>query len=170
MILIGLGANMPHPEYGEPVRTLAAAVRAIDGYFTVVRQSSWYRSAPVPASDQPWFANAVIEIETDLKLPDVLAVLHKIEKKFGRVRRQKWEARVLDLDILVFHDMVSDNQDQSAGPVVPHPFLHERAFVLAPMAEIAPLWRHPVNGLSAAELLAKLPQHQQFDVIDQDRG
>ncbi|MEX1036648.1 MAG: 2-amino-4-hydroxy-6-hydroxymethyldihydropteridine diphosphokinase, partial [Sneathiella sp.] len=152
MILIGLGANMPHPEHGDPVNTLAAAVREIAGFTSLIRQSSWYRTAPVPMSDQPWFANAVISIATDMTVDELLATLHGIEHDFGRARRQKWEARVLDLDLLAFHDLITENRDQDTGPVLPHPRLQERAFVLAPIAEIAPEWHHPVSKIRAAEL------------------
>ncbi|WP_293959933.1 2-amino-4-hydroxy-6-hydroxymethyldihydropteridine diphosphokinase [Sneathiella sp.] len=165
MILIALGANMPHPEHGDPVNTLAAAVRDIANTVSLMGQSSWYRTAPVPVSDQPWFANAVISVETDMQPDDLLARLHGIEEDFGRVRRQKWEARVLDLDLLVFHDLVTENRDQGAEIVLPHPQMQKRAFVLAPIAEIAPEWRHPVSNLAAQELLSRLPSEQAFDII-----
>ena len=156
---------MPHPEHGDPVNTLAAAVRDIANIVSLTGRSSWYRTAPVPMSDQPWFANAVISVETDMQPDDLLAKLHGIEEDFGRIRRQKWEARVLDLDLLVFHDLVTENREQGAGIVLPHPHMQERAFVLAPLAEIAPEWRHPVSNLRAQELLSWLPSEQAFDII-----
>ncbi len=165
MILIGLGANKSHPEYGPPLETLTVAIREIGKRFLIRRQSSWYRSAPVPMSDQPWFVNGVIAIETELALGNLLGELHEIEGKFGRERKEKWGARVLDLDILVYHDLVTDNQDQTAGPVAPHPRVQERAFVLAPLAEIASEWRHPLNGLGAAESLQSLPEQQEFEIL-----
>nr|WP_277346474.1 2-amino-4-hydroxy-6-hydroxymethyldihydropteridine diphosphokinase [Sneathiella chungangensis] len=163
--MIGLGANMPHPDHGEPVKTLAAAVRRLASSVNLVGQSSWYRTAPVPLSDQPWFANAVVHIETELPAPDLLNLLHDIEAEFGRVRREKWAARLIDLDLLAYHDQVTENTDQISGPVVPHPLLETRAFVLAPIAEIAPDWRHPVSGKTAPELLKELPDGQVFDII-----
>ncbi|WP_339632679.1 2-amino-4-hydroxy-6-hydroxymethyldihydropteridine diphosphokinase [uncultured Sneathiella sp.] len=165
MILIALGANMPHPQHGDPVNTLAAAVREIANFVTLIHQSSWYRTAPVPVSDQPWFANAVISVATDMTPDELLATLHRIEDEFGRVRRKKWEARVLDLDLLTFRDLVTENRDQDEGIVLPHPQMQERAFVLAPIAEIAPEWRHPVSNLQAQELLSGLPSEQAFDII-----
>ncbi|WP_337925157.1 2-amino-4-hydroxy-6-hydroxymethyldihydropteridine diphosphokinase [Sneathiella sedimenti] len=165
MILIGLGANMPHPDYGGPLDTLSEAVRHLRKSVDVLHQSSWYRSAPVPASDQPWFVNAVLAVDTKMTHLELLAALHKTERHFGRIRRQRWEARVLDLDLLVYHDLVTENQDQLAGPVLPHPHMQERAFVLAPIAEIAPEWRHPVSRLRASDLLAMLPSEQPFDVV-----
>ncbi|MDF2366010.1 2-amino-4-hydroxy-6-hydroxymethyldihydropteridine diphosphokinase [Sneathiella sp.] len=168
MILIGLGANMPHPDYSDPLNTLTEVVRRFRGVLHVARQSSWYRSAPVPASDQPWFVNAVLAVETDMSEDDLLQMLHKIERDFGRIRRQRWEARVLDLDLLAYHDRITENQDQLAGPVLPHPHMQERAFVLAPIHEIAPGWRHPVSGLRASELLKMLPSEQPFDIVGPD--
>lgn len=156
---------MPHPDYGDPLNTLTEAVRRLRKSVDVVRQSSWYRSAPVPASDQPWFVNAVLAVDTQMTDSELLAALHRTEREFGRIRRQKWEARVLDLDLLVYHDLVTENQDQKVGPVLPHPYMQERAFVLAPIAEIAPEWRHPVSRLRAPELLEMLPSEQPFDVV-----
>ncbi len=165
MILIGLGANMPHPDYGDPVNTLGEAVHRLRKIVHVSRQSSWYRSAPVPISDQPWFVNAVLVVETEMSEIDLLQALHRTEREFGRVRRQRWEARVLDLDLLAYHDLVTENQDQAAGPVLPHPHMQGRAFVLAPISEIAPEWRHPISRLRASELLKILPSEQPFDVV-----
>jgi len=165
VILIGLGANLDHPLFGPPLETLIAAVTEIEKSFPVVRQSSWYSSAPVPLSDQPWFVNAVISISSDYSLEKTLIFLGNIEKKFGRVRKKKWEARVLDLDILTFDRDVTTNQDQLAGPVVPHPMISQRAFVLAPIAEIAPEWRHPVTELRAEEMLSNLSVHQEFKIL-----
>lgn len=156
---------MPHPDYGGPLDTLSEAVRHLRMSVDVLHQSNWYRSAPVPASDQPWFVNAVLAVDTKMTHLELLAALHKTERHFGRIRRQRWEARVLDLDLLVYHDLVTENQDQLAGPVLPHPHMQERAFVLAPIAEIAPEWRHPVSRLRASDLLAMLPSEQPFDVV-----
>ncbi|WP_214646492.1 2-amino-4-hydroxy-6-hydroxymethyldihydropteridine diphosphokinase [Sneathiella litorea] len=168
MILIGLGANMPHPDHGDPLNTLTEVVRRLRKIADISRQSSWYRSAPVPASDQPWFVNAVLSVETELPAPELLNLLHGVEREFGRIRRQKWEPRVLDVDLLTYRDLVTVNQDQRAGPVLPHPYMHERAFVLAPIAEIAPEWRHPVSKLQATELLEMLSSDQPFDIVGVD--
>ncbi|USG59817.1 2-amino-4-hydroxy-6-hydroxymethyldihydropteridine diphosphokinase [Sneathiella marina] len=165
MIFIGLGANLKHPTYGPPAETLKAAIRALNSIFSIKTQSSLYQSAPVPMSDQPWFFNAVISISTSFTLEETLKSLHKIEKEFGRVREKKWEARILDLDLLVFHKQVTRNREQLKGPVVPHPFLAERMFVLEPIQEIAPNWRHPVLNLNAAEMLSILPKGQRVEKL-----
>ena len=125
-------------------------------------RSSWYRSAPLPASDQPWFVNGVAEVKTTLSAEELLQALHAIESDYGRVRQRRNESRTLDLDLLCYDDQVID---QPNACVVPHPRLHERAFVLLPLAELVPRWRHPVSGLTAAEMLGLLPAGQKVERI-----
>jgi 2-amino-4-hydroxy-6-hydroxymethyldihydropteridine diphosphokinase len=156
-ILIGLGANLDSPRWGTPRETLAAALAALEGEGVAVRAcSGWYRSAPVPPSDQPWFVNAAAALSTRLAAPDLLRLMQAVETLFGRVRGVPNAARVLDLDLLDYRGECVRSQHL----ILPHPRLHQRRFVLAPLAEIAPLWRHSVLGLTAAELLARLDQEQ----------
>jgi 2-amino-4-hydroxy-6-hydroxymethyldihydropteridine diphosphokinase len=158
-IFIGAGGNLPHPRHGAPRQTLEAALDALRQHGVRVRRlSPWYRTAPVPASDQPWFVNAVAELETRLDAPALLAVLHAVEQSFGRVRSVPNAARIVDLDLLDFAGQVSPGG--GGRPILPHPRLHERAFVLRPLADLAPAWRHPVSGRSLGELLAELPADQ----------
>lgn len=166
MIFIALGANLEHPLYGEPLNTLRATIDEFkQSGLRIIKQSSWYRTAPVPASDQPWFVNAVVEIETNLGASDLLNLLHAIERKFGRVREIQWEARVLDLDLLTYNSMVTENRSQKEGSVIPHPRMHERGFVMAPFAEIAPNWIHPISHKTAAKMLTELPQDGEVQVL-----
>jgi len=155
MILLGLGANLPSA-IGPPAATLAAALDALAAEGVIIRRrSSWYRSAPVPAGDQPWYVNGVVTVATPLDAPSLLALLHRIEERFGRVRRERNEARVVDLDILDYHGAI-----RAEDPVLPHPRMHERSFVLLPLRELAPDWRHPVSGAALPALLAALPPDQ----------
>jgi len=124
----------------------------------IVARSRWYESAPVPPSDQPWFVNGVVLVESDLDPAAFLALLHRVEAGFGRVRRRRNEARVLDLDLLAHGKTVSGGED--GGPVLPHPRMETRAFVLLPLAEVAPGWRHPATGRSVEALIADLPSDQ----------
>ncbi len=153
MILIALGSNLPS-RYGSSEQTIAAALACMAGLgLEVVRSSRVWRTQPVPASDQPLFANAVALIKTDLDPQALMALLHAIEVDFGRVRKDLPNvARVLDLDILAYDQVCID----IAGLVVPHPRLHERGFVLYPLHEIAPDWHHPIFHRGMAEMIAAL--------------
>lgn len=155
-IFIGAGANLAHPTYGSPRETLEAAFRELGRRgVRVLRVSPWYRTAPVPASDQPWYQNAVIEVGTDLGPDKLLATLHEIEEAFGRVRSVANAARMIDLDLLDFRGEIAPEAPGRA--TLPHSRLATRAFVLKPLADLAPDWRHPVTGEPIRALLAALP-------------
>ena len=162
MIFIGIGSNLPSPA-GPPRATAEAAAAALTrAGLRVRRRSRWYESPPVPPSDQPWYVNGVVEIETDLEPAALLAVLHRIEAEFGRTRTVPNAARPLDLDLIAYDDRVLDGAD---GVIVPHSRMHERAFVLLPLAELAPDWRHPRTGEAISALIAALPAGVQARAI-----
>jgi 2-amino-4-hydroxy-6-hydroxymethyldihydropteridine diphosphokinase len=156
MILIGLGGNLVSPAHGAPPATLAVALELLaeNGVATLAR-SGWYRSPPVPASDQPWFVNAVARVETELAPEALLALLHDVESRLGRRRRVRWEARIVDLDLLSYGDVVWCSEAGSALEL-PHPRMHQRAFVLVPLAEVAPGWCHPTLHCSVETLIERL--------------
>lgn len=157
MILVALGANLPTARHGPPAEGLDAAlsVLAEGGIRTVIR-SRWYRSAPMPPADGPWFINGVAWVETTLSPVQLMARLLAVEAAFGRRRSVAGADRPLDLDLLDYHGQVIRREADDDGPALalPHPRLAERAFVLAPLVEVAPEWRHPVTGASASSLLA----------------
>ena len=160
MILVGIGGNLESPRFGSPRDTLSAALVALEqARIRILARSGWYRTEPVPSSEQPWFTNAVLSLATELGADDLLSTLQAVETRFGRERGARNAARVIDLDILDYCGEVRN----TPSLILPHPRLHLRRFALAPIAEIAPEWRHPVSGLKAAELLARLPTGQEVE-------
>ena len=159
VILVGLGANL-----GDPKEACLAALQALEAHpdIRVIQRSHWYKTAPVPISDQPWYVNGVASIETTLNGEDLLKVLHEIEARFGRVRFERNEARVLDLDLLAYNERVSEGPEL----VLPHPRLSKRAFVLFPLNDFAPDWCHPVSGKPVRRMLKELPSGQKIELLE----
>ena len=156
-VLIAIGSNLPSPEFGLPQAVCEAALTELSRHgLRIVRRSRWFESAPVPLSDQPWFVNGVAAVETSLPPGELLALLHETERCFGRERREVNAARILDLDLIAYGDLVRTE----APPLLPHPRLQERAFVLLPLADVAPDWRHPVDGRTLPEMIRALPAEQ----------
>jgi len=157
LILIAIGSNLPSPAFGPPRAVCEAALIELSRRgLRIIRRSRWFESAPVPLSDQPWFVNGVAVVETSLSPVDLLALLHEVERRFGRERRAVNEARILDLDLIAYRDLVRTD----APPLLPHPRLQERAFVLLPLADVAPDWRHPADGRTLSELIRNLATEQ----------
>ena len=150
---IGLGANLPSAA-GAPHETLAAAAERLASLGRVVARSSLYSTTPVGFAEQPRFLNAVVAIETELGPHQLLRALLAIEREFGRDRAGAIPngPRTLDLDILLYGSL----RVSEAGIEIPHPRLAERAFVLVPLAQIAPEAVEPVSGARVKELLERL--------------
>lgn len=159
MILVALGSNLPSPMTGPPKATCEAALtRLIGRGVDIVGRSRWYRSAPVPRSEQPKFVNGVVVVQSSLDPDDLLTLLHEIEYEMGRDRGLPNAARVIDLDLLACGDAVIGWPPKDVSRLVlPHPRLHERAFVLLPLLDVAPGWRHPVMGDTVDAMLGGLP-------------
>ena len=134
------------------------------------RASAIIQSEPWGRKDQPVYANAVARIKTRLQPIELLAHLRQIEVEAGRQRRERWSERTLDLDIIDYNGLIVNaeaSQSTDAHLVLPHPSLHERAFVLAPIAEIAPRWRHPMLHQTARQLLRQLDDSQGGAILNQ---
>tara|TARA_R110002110_G_scaffold76163_2_gene200792 strand:- start:247 stop:750 length:504 start_codon:yes stop_codon:yes gene_type:complete len=158
-IYIALGSNLPAHGFETPAETLKSAINALQiAGLPIIRRSGIWLTEPVPVSDQPWYANAVIET-TSADEPEVLMEqLHRLEASFERVRSTPNAARTLDLDLLDYAGRMSQTAED--WPVLPHPRLQDRAFVLLPLQEIAPDWRHPRSGQRIAELVTALDPSQ----------
>ena len=156
-VFIGLGANLTPDGFETPQAGCEAAVVMLgDLGVNVIRMSRWYESAPVPLSDQPWYLNAVAEAATSFTAAATLDVLHQVETHFGRVRSVRNAARVLDLDLLDFGGQIYNQTVLK----VPHPRMHERAFVLFPLRDLFADWTHPQTGQSLDALIDRLPADQ----------
>ncbi len=145
---VGLGSNL-----GDRAAYLLLGLSALSRLpkTHLLRLSPVYETDPV-GPPQPPYLNMVAELETELSPKGLLAEMLRIEKALGRERRERWGPRTLDLDLLLYGDLVLEE----AGLSVPHPRLHERAFVLVPLLDLLPEGRHPLLGQSFAELLASL--------------
>ena len=149
MIYIALGANLPS-SVGAPEETLRRVLALLPSRGVVVEAvSPFYRSPAWPNPADPPFVNVVARVRTKLTPADLMRVLLQIEAEFGRRRAQKNAPRTLDLDVIDYGGLVTD----AAHLLLPHPAMHERAFVLRPLADLAPDWRHPVTGETVSELL-----------------
>ncbi|HIP22956.1 MAG TPA: 2-amino-4-hydroxy-6-hydroxymethyldihydropteridine diphosphokinase [Rhodobacteraceae bacterium] len=177
---VALGSNLQ-----TATRTSLEMVNEALGLFAgaairITKQSQWYSAPAFPAGSGPDYVNGVVEIESELLAQEVLDALHDIESQLGRTRPKRWASRVIDLDLLAFGDEIAPNPAAFAhwqslslvaqmeatpeGLILPHPRLQDRAFVLKPLAEIAPDWQHPVLGKSASALLAALPAEARNEI------
>ena len=145
-----MGSNV-----GDRGAYLAAALEALEQLSPRIRASSIYESEPVGYTDQRFFWNMAAAIRWSGEPEALLETLQRIERRVGRQRRFRNGPREIDIDILDFAGLMRASPD----PVLPHPELASRRFALAPLAEIAPRWRHPVTGLTAREMMRTLPAH-----------
>ena len=149
-VIVALGGNLALESQAVQAVLELAAGRLSAAGLKPVRRSRWWRSAAWPDPTQPAYLNAVAWVETPLEPRQVLEALLGIETAFGRRRSQPNAPRTLDLDLIAYGRRVLDE----AGLVLPHPRAADRLFVMGPLAEIAPDWRHPVSGETAADLAA----------------
>lgn len=153
MILIAIGANLPLSEGATVIDTCqdaVASLKRISGLnFTAV--STWYRTAAIPRSEQPDYCNGIARFSGDVEAASLLAQLHEIEAALGRERSVLNAARTIDLDIIDLNGLIR----ATPAPVLPHPRAHLRAFVLRPIMDVAPAWRHPTLRQNVSTLLSE---------------
>jgi len=146
-VYIALGTNL-----GERLANLRKAIESMPPKITVLAESHVYETPPWGFEDQPAFLNLVVKAETELEPEPLLKYLKQLEVELGREQNFRWGPRLIDLDILFYDDLVLD----SPPLAIPHPRLHERAFVLVPLADVAPDLIHPVFQRSVSDLLAEV--------------
>ena len=151
---IGVGSNL-----GDKLDNCFKAIELVDNIenCTVMKQSDFYRTEPVGVASQDWYVNGVICVEAVLSAQDLLRSLLSIETHMGRVRKKRWESRIIDLDILLYEHHVIDEKNLT----IPHPLMHIRKFVLMPMVQLDPDLVHPVLGRTMSELFDDLAEEGQ---------
>jgi 2-amino-4-hydroxy-6-hydroxymethyldihydropteridine diphosphokinase len=151
LVYLSLGSNI-----GDRGANLNAALTRLETLGQLVAVSSFYETEPVELTDQPWFLNCAVKLDTEKMPKQLLGAILDLEREMGRQRRQKKGPRTIDVDILLFGTSIVETQ----GLTIPHPALHQRRFVLEPLAEIAPELRHPVFKRTIRELRDALPPGQ----------
>lgn len=179
--VLALGANL-NLRGNEPKVTLQKALGSFERHGVMIRTTSRFFATPCfPIGAGPDYVNAAVSVETSKSPADLLATLHDIESAFGREREQRWGMRTLDLDLICYGDFVRPDRhvfdhwrglpqkaQRERAPeqlILPHPRLQDRAFVLVPMADVAPDWRHPVLGLTVTQMLARLAAEEVASVV-----
>ena len=162
MIYIGIGSNLNGKNNETPLQNCKKAVVELKKEVNICKISSWYKSEPIPVSNQPWFINGVVEISTNKSSLDLLEFILNIEEFFGRLREKKNEARILDLDIIDYKKKILYIKNKL---IIPHPRMHERSFVLQPLSELNPKWMHPIKKKGIKELIRNLNDKQKISKI-----
>ncbi len=158
-VAVGLGSNRPHGRYGAPKAVLRAAVKALEAGGLVVERLSPLIETPPLGPSKRRYANAALKGRWAGSAPGLLAMLKRLERDFGRRRGLRWGARVLDCDLLAF----GDSRLRVTSLEVPHPRLHQRDFVLKPLEQVWPDWRHPGCNLTVRQMRARLNKPRAVD-------
>lgn len=155
---IGIGSNL-----GDKAGNCLRAIDWLNRFAgcEILARSDLFQTEPHGFEDQDWFVNGVVSLGTDLSAHELLRALLHVEKGMGRVRKRRWDSRVIDLDILLYGEDVIQERDL----VVPHPHMHLRRFVLVPLIQLAPNLVHPTLGKTMAELLRDCPEEGQSVIL-----
>jgi len=151
LVYLSLGSNM-----GDPATNLNTAIAGLRALGEVIAVSSFYETEPVELTAQPWFLNCAVKLDTEKMPKQLMSGILDLEKEMGRRRQQNKGPRIIDIDILLFGSSIIETK----GLTIPHPAMHQRRFVLKPLAEIAPDVRHPVFKRTVRELRDALPPGQ----------
>ena len=170
MIFLGLGSNLPS-KYGDRFTNINLAVSYLEGYgIKVIKKSSFYETPSYPNKENPKFINAVILVETILPPIDLMSVLIFIEERLERKRGKKYDPRTCDLDIIDYNSQILNLRYNNLELTVPHKELTSRNFILFPLQEISPTWKHPKTKEIVSVLLQKLSEEDKNSILKIDKN
>ena len=170
MIFLGLGSNLPS-KYGDRFTNINLAISFLEGYgIKVIKKSSFYETPSYPNNENPKFINAIILVETTLPPVDLMSVLIFIEKKLERKRGKKNDPRTCDIDIIDYNSEILNLRYNNLELTVPHKELTSRNFILFPLQEISPMWKHPKTKEIVSVLLQKLSEEDKNSILKIDEN
>ena len=170
MIFLGLGSNLPS-KYGDRFANINLAISYLEGYgIKVIKKSSFYETPSYPNKENPKFINAVILVETILPPIDLMSVLIFIEEKLERKRVKKNDPRTCDIDIIDYNSQIFNLKYNNLDFSVPHKELTSRNFVLFPLQEISPMWKHPKTKETISNLIQKLNEEDKNSILKIDKN
>lgn len=162
MILVGFGSNL-NSHKGSPENTIKCAMSELNNKgVNIIKVSNYYKTEPIPFSDQPNYINAVALVNTSFNPYELLGIFHNIENDYGRLRHEVNGSRTLDIDLLSYDEIVISEPNL----IIPHPRLHQRSFVLKPLLDITMTWVHPVLNVNAHDILSNLQTHYKVELLD----
>ena len=170
MIFLGLGSNLPS-KYGDRFTNINLAISSLESYgIKVIKRSSFYKSPSYPDKENPEFINVVILVETYLPPVDLMSVLTFIEEKLERKRIKKNDPRTCDIDIIDYNSQILNLKYNNLDFTVPHKELASRNFVLFPLSEISPMWKHPKTKKTINNLIQKLDEEEKNSILKIDNN
>ena len=170
MIFLGLGSNLPS-KYGDTFANINLAISSLEAYgIKVIKRSSFYKTPSYPDRKNPKFINVVILVKTNLPPIDLMSILIFIEEKLERKRGKKNDPRTCDIDIIDYNNQILNLKYNNSGFTVPHNELTSRNFVLFPLQEISPMWKHPKTKESISNLIQKLNSEDKNSILKLDKN
>jgi len=170
MIFLGLGSNLSS-KFGDRFTNINLAISFLEGYgIKVIKKSNFYETPSYPNKENPKFINAVILVETTLPPVDLMSVLLFIEEKLGRKRGKKNDSRTCDIDIIDYNSQILNLKFNNSELTLPHNDLSKRNFILFPLQEISPNWKHPKTKEFISDLLQKLSEDDKNSILKIDKN
>ena len=165
MIFLALGSNLSS-SFGDRFENINLAVSLLDGYgIKIIKKSNFYETYSYPIKENPKFINIVVSVKTHLSPADLMSVLFFIEKKLERKRDKKNDPRTCDIDIIDYNNQALHFKYENLNLIVPHKELTFRNFVLLPLQEISPEWKHPITKENISTLIDKLPEEEKKSIL-----